>query len=319
MTKLEAGGREALDRERHGANVRAVNLGLVANALLAIVKTGVGIAGHSPALLADGINSTSDVAYGTVVRVFIGLARKPADREHPYGHTQWESIAALVVGSFVITTAVSIFWDAVNSVYDVLVGQAEVGPASLLALVVALFTVVSKIGLATYTGRIGRRTNSAAVLALAYDHRNDIFSASAAAVGIVFGRLGYVWVDPLMGALVALVVLRTGIEILRGSASDLMDAVPGGALSRRIEAALTEIPGLLELQETRAHRFGPYLVLSLTIGVDGELSVAEGDAIASDVEAALFREIDMLRRVIVHYHPAQGAPLPAESIPTGLS
>ncbi|MCK7481890.1 MAG: cation transporter [Candidatus Moduliflexus flocculans] len=76
--------------------------------------------GHSPALLADGINSTSDVAYGIIVKVFIRKARKPADDEHPYGHRQLESIAAVVVGAFVLTTAVAIFWDAINRVYDLL-------------------------------------------------------------------------------------------------------------------------------------------------------------------------------------------------------
>ena len=72
---------------------------------------------------------------------------QPADDEHPYGHRQLESIAALVVGAFVLTTAVAIFWDAVNKVYDLLSGQGDFGGASVGALVVALLTVVIKIGL----------------------------------------------------------------------------------------------------------------------------------------------------------------------------
>ena len=108
--------------EQQARSLFAVNLGLAVNALLAILKTAIGIMGHSPALLADGINSTSDVAYYVVVRVFMEMARKPADREHPFGHSQLESIAALMVGAFVITTAVAIFWDAINRVYDLLGG-----------------------------------------------------------------------------------------------------------------------------------------------------------------------------------------------------
>ncbi|MBP1660499.1 MAG: cation diffusion facilitator family transporter, partial [Candidatus Aminicenantes bacterium] len=87
-------------------NLLAVDLALIANAGLAALKTAIGILGHSPALLADGINSTSDVAYGIIVKVFIRKARKPADDEHPYGHRQLESIAAVVIGAFVLTTAV---------------------------------------------------------------------------------------------------------------------------------------------------------------------------------------------------------------------
>jgi cation diffusion facilitator family transporter len=288
-------------RERR--SLFAVNLGLGANILLAALKTIMGILGHSPALLADGINSTSDVAYYVVVRVFIGLARKPADDEHPYGHQQLESIAALVVGAFVLTTAVAIFWDAVNRVYDLWSGQGDFGGAAPGALVVALFTVGLKIVLTLITRQIGRQTNNTAVLALAYDHRNDIFAASAASVGIFLGRMGYPWVDPLAGALVALVVLRTGIEILRESSADLMDTVPGQELQQQVKRVLMAIPDVNQVEEIQAHRFGPYLVINVTICIDGSLTVTEGDRIATQVEHTLCREIDLLQRVHVHYHP----------------
>jgi len=281
----------------------SINVGLLANILLAALKTATGVLGHSPALLADGINSTSDVAYFIVVAIFMRFARRPPDLEHPYGHSQLESIAALVVGSFVLTTAVSIFWNSVNEVYDLLVGQAEFGGAAAVALWMALFTVVLKLALTAFTQRVGRQVNSAALLALAYDHRNDVLSAAAAFVGILLGREGYPWVDPLAGAVVALVILRTGIEILRESSADLMDTIPGKALSEMIMQVLAAVPGVKRVEELRAHRFGPYLVAVVTIGVDGNLSVAEGDEIASAVERVLYRNVDMLHRVYVHYHP----------------
>jgi cation diffusion facilitator family transporter len=294
------------DRRQH-ASVLAVNLGLGANILLAVLKTSTGVLGHSPALVADGINSTSDVAYYVVVRVFLRLAHKPADDEHPYGHRQLESIAALVVGAFVITTAVAIFWDAISTVYDLLSGRASFGGALVGALVVALFTVAAKIALTIFTLRLGRQTRNPAVFALAYDHRNDIFAASAVCVGILLGRAGYPWVDPLAGAFVALIILRTGIVILRQSSADLMDTVPGRELDQQIVELLRGVPGVEQVEETQAHRFGPYLVINLVIGIDGSLTVAEGDAIATQVERILYENIDLLRRVHVHYHPARDA------------
>ncbi|HIP96716.1 MAG TPA: cation transporter [Anaerolineae bacterium] len=282
----------------------AVSLGLAANILLAVLKTTIGIWGHSPALLADGINSTSDVAYYIVVSVFMRLAHKPPDHEHPYGHSQLESIGALVVGSFVITTATAIFWNAVNNVYNLLAGQSDFSGAMVGALWVAVFTVILKLVLTIFTQRIGQQTRNAAVLALAYDHRNDVFSASAAAIGIFLGRMGYPWVDPLAGALVALVILRTGIEILRESSADLMDTVPGQSLARQIIELLSAIPEVKRVEEIHAHRFGPFLVVNVTIGVDGSLSVAAGDEIASRVERTLYKHVKFLRRAYVHYHPA---------------
>ena len=294
-------------KHREHQSLLAVNLGLTANIFLAVIKTAIGVLGHSPALLADGVNSTSDVAYYVVVRVFMRLAHQPADDEHPYGHRQLESIAALMVGAFVVTTAVAIFWDAVNKVYDLLFGQGDFAGALVGALAVALLTVVIKIGLTIVTRRIGQQTKNPAVLALAYDHRNDIFAASAASVGIFLGRMGYPWVDPLAGAFVALVILRTGIVILRESSEDLMDTVPGRELGQQIAKLLGAVPGVKQVEETQAHRFGPYLVVNVTIGIDGSLTVADGDAIATQVEETLYENINLLRRVHVHYHPVRDA------------
>ena len=293
-----------IHEQRKRKGILTINLGLAANIFLAALKTSIGVLGHSPALLADGVNSTSDVAYGIVVSVFMRLAGKPPDEEHPYGHSQMENIAAVVVGSFVMTTAIAIFWDAVNNVYDLLIGQSDFGGAAIGTLWVGLLTVALKLGLTIWTQRIGRQIQNAAVLALAYDHRNDIFSALAATVGIFFGRMGYSWVDPLAGALVALIILRTGIEILREATADLMDTIPGQALAQQITELLDTIPGVQQVEEIRAHRFGPYLVVNVTIGVDGSLSVTEGDEIATQVERTLIKRIEFMRRVHVHYHPA---------------
>jgi cation diffusion facilitator family transporter len=281
----------------------AVNLGLAANIFLAALKTGFGMIGNSPALLADGVNSTSDVAYYLVVAVFMRLARKPADETHPYGHSQLESIASLVVGSFVMTTAIAILWDAITNVYDLLVGETQSSGAAAATLWIALFTIGLKIILTIFTRQIASETSNPAVLALAYDHRNDIFSASAAAVGIFMGRQGYPWLDPMVGGLVALVILRTGVEIMRQSSADLMDAVPSQQMATQITGLLADIPEVKSVEEIHAHRFGPYLVVNITIGVDGEISVTEGDCIATKVEDLLYGSIGLLRRVYVHYHP----------------
>jgi cation diffusion facilitator family transporter len=281
----------------------SIYIGLIANIFLAIGKTAVGIIGHSPALLADGINSTSDVAYYLVATVFMRLARRPADEEHPYGHRQLESIAAVVVGAFVVTTAVAVFWDSINKVYELFTGELSYGGAASLALWVALLTISLKILLAFYTQRLGRETGNAMVVALAYDHRNDIFSASAAALGIFLGQRGLPWVDPLAGALVALVILRTGIEILHESSVELMDAVPSQQLREQVTALIEHVRGVNEVEEVHAHRFGPYLVINLTICIDGGLTVTRGDQIASEVERILYDNVNYLRRVHVHYHP----------------
>ena len=289
--------------KRRRLSLLAVQVGLAANILLAMVKCAVGILGGSPALLADGINSTSDVAYGVVVSIFVRLSAKPADHEHPYGHDQLESVAAVVVGAFVITTAIAIFWHTVATVHELLTAPPDNGGSAVIALWVALAVVLVKFGLTGWTYAVNRRVNNSAVLALAQDHRNDIFASSAAAVGILFARMGHPWVDPLAGAVVSLIILHTGVEILRSATADLMDTVPGRELDREIRASLESISGLLAIEEVHAHRFGPWLVANLTIGVDGGISVRDGHRIAIEVERRLVDRVEFMRRVYVHYHP----------------
>lgn len=292
----------------------AVNLALIANTGLAVLKTSFGILGHSPALLADGINSTSDVAYGVIVKIFFKKANKPADEEHPFGHRQFESIAALIVGAFVLTTAVAIFWDAVNDIFDLLSGKTEYIKASLGAQIVALFTVGLKILLSLKTRSISKQTGNIAVRALAFDHRNDVFSAAAASVGIFLARAGLPWFDPLAGALVAIVIFRTGIGILSDSSEDLMDAVPTAELKKKIQTIASGTPGVLAVEEMKAHRFGPYITINLTIAVEGVLTVAEGDAISAKLERALYRRIELLKSVHIHYHPLSAKTVKPEAL-----
>lgn len=295
-----------MTHQRDKKSLLAVNIGLGTNIFLAALKTGVGIVAHSPALLAEGINSTSDVAYYVVASVFLRLANKPADDEHPYGHRQLESIASVVVGSFIVTTAVAVFWDAIDKIWDLFANAANTYQgASSIALWVALFTVLIKIFLSIYVNRLGKETNNPVVQAMAYDHRNDLFSASAASIGIFLGQRGLPWVDPMAGALVALLILRTGIFILRESSVELMDAVPSKQLAEQIREILLDMPGIKQLEEVQAHRFGPHIVVNLTVGVDGDMTVREGDEIANKVEFLLCKVIPNVRRVHVHYHPAR--------------
>lgn len=290
--------------QRQVKNNRTINIGLASNIFLSIIKTTVGIMGHSTALLADGINSTSDVAYYIVVKIFMALSGKPADHEHPYGHRQFESIATLVVGSFVVTTSVAVFWNSISKMYDLLTRQGDFSVASVYAFWIAVFTICLKIVLSVFTKNVGDKTKNPAILALAFDHRNDVFASSAAAIGIFLGRAGYAWIDPFAGALVAILILRTGIGIMRESSLDLMDTVPGVSLVWQITEIVKGIPEIRKVEQIYAHRFGPYFVINITICIDGSLSVAKGDAVATQVEESIYENIDYVRQVYVHYHPA---------------
>lgn len=284
-------------------NMLVVNISLGVNVLLAVAKTVVGIVGGSRALLADGINSTSDVAYLIIVRTFMRIARKPPDQEHPCGHRQLEDIAAVVIGAFIMVTGLFVFFGGVETIWKLIDGQIEHRAISPWTLWIAGATLVLKIVLMIYSFRIARRTGSIAVHALARDHRNDIFSISVAIGGIVLSQFGYFWFDPAAAAVVAIVIFYTGLSIILESAGELMRVEPDEEETRQLYDVVRGVEGVAQLEEIAVHRIGYYLLVDVVIRVDGSLSVAEGDKIATRVERALHSKIEYLRRVTVHYHP----------------
>ena len=281
-----------------------VNLGLICNILLSIVKTAVGILGHSQALLADGINSTSDVVYYVAVKIFMRQARQPADPEHPYGHRQLESISAIVVGAFILTTGIAIFWESINKVFDLVSGYNELRTAPLPVLLIAVGTLILKVFLHARTKRNYRSTNNPTLRALANDHLNDILAASAVIVGVLLARLGYAVMDPAAGAIVAVFIVRTGISIILDSTSELMDSVPDDSFRRQVREIALSVEGVRDIEDLGVHRFGPYYTIEMTICVDGEISVVSGNEISHRVEQKLMQfYAGGLSKVLIHFHP----------------
>ncbi len=184
--------------------------------------------------------------------------------------------------------------------WDLLDGKLASLGAHPFALWVALGTVAIKIFLFFYVRKLGRETHNPIVDALAYDHRNDIFSASAASLGSAERPGWTLWLVRLC----ALLILRTGIFILRESSVELMDAVPSRELAKQIVSLLNDLKGVKQLEELQAHRFGPHIVMNLMIGVDGKLTVRQGDRIATGVEKLIYDSIPSILSVHVHYHPA---------------
>lgn len=281
----------------------SVNLGLGFNILLAFLKTIVGVIGHSAGLLADGINSTSDVVYYLAVKFFLKWADQPADEEHPFGHRQMESIASIVISAFVITTAIAIFSNSVNNIYDYWVNPAHTDAISIVSLYIALFTLLVKIFLSLYTRMMGDKLKNPAIKALAADHINDIFAASGVIIGIICAKAGWVWLDPMAGCVVSLFILKTGIEILKDGSSSLMDVCPSDEIVDDVIKKVEMIEEIKDIESIYSHRFGPYYTLNITIALDGKLTMDEGDCIADRLEEMLCKDNFFLKQVFIHYHP----------------
>lgn len=293
-----------MDEKRRDRSINnIINLGLICNFILAVVKTFAGIIGHSTALLADGINSTSDVVYFIFAKIFIGMSQKPADEEHPYGHKQLESISTVVVGAFIITTGVAVFWDSINKTFDYFNKGGNPESTGNVVLYIALGSVFIKIALSYISMKTAKRVNNSTIMAIAYDHRNDIFSSLAATFGIIMGKMGFLWLDPLAGAIVAIIIFKTGISIIIESSNELMDTGLNKEIYRKIYETTLGVQGVIDVEKINATAYGPYMIINMVICVEGNITVDEGDAIAEKVERSLYKENEFVRGVHIHYHP----------------
>lgn len=296
-----------MHQDRDVVTSQAINSGLFSNVLLALLKLSIGILGHSPALVADGINSSSDVIYYIAVKIFMVQAKKPPDSKHPYGHRELEPIAANIVGAFILSTGIAIVIDSLSKALSWLKDSSIGHAPSHWALIIAALTVILKIVLYIYTNTAFKRVGNTTLKALASDHLNDIMAAMAVVIGIVFSKLGHSWMDPLAGALVAIYIIKTGIEIIVESSSQLMNEAPNDDSTRQIRDVVMAVPGVKGLEELGIHRFGPYFNLQVTISVRGDISIDEGHEIAHKVEENLLDRDKTINRVIVHYHPVNRA------------
>ena len=284
----------------------AVNLGLFYNVFLSISKTFFGIISGSSSLLADGINSTSDVVYYIAVKIFLKIANKPADNEHPFGHKQMENIASLVIAAFIITTAIAIAWSSIDTFFE-LINTGHKHDTSnfwtMIAFSVALFTFISKIFLSVYTKQIYRKTKNPAINALASDHLNDVFASMAVIIGILFAILGFHWVDPIAGVVVACFIMKTGIEIMREAANGLMDVSPSTEMRQMVHDSAAEISDNINVESVVSHRYGVYYSLNITLGIKGDISMKVADNISDNFEKLLLSKDNFLKYVFIHYHP----------------
>ena len=291
-------------KERNRKDNLVVNLGLFTNIILSGIKILVGIVGKSQGLLADGINSTSDVTYYLVVKVLMKFSKKPPDDRHPYGHRQLESISAVIIGAFIVTTALALFWYSINSIYKVVNNQTEILISSNWPIVIAVFTVILKIFLFIQAKNVYKKTENPTIKALATDHINDMLASTAVTIGIIMAKMGYHWVDPLAGAIVAIFIFKTGIEIVSEASWQLMDTIPNKDFSKSIKKIANSIDKIENVEEIGIHRFGPDFIINMTIQIDGNLRIYEGDQIADKLEKKLKDQYgSSLFKVNIHYHP----------------
>lgn len=284
---------------------RAVFVGLAINLALGLLKLIAGLVSGSFALIADAVNSLGDVVSSVVVLIAFRVAQRPADPEHPYGHTRAEAIAASNVAVLIILSALAVGWEALQRLNV----PHHLPPAWTLWIAGA--NVLVKECLYQYNAAVGRRSGSGATVAHAWDHRSDALSALAVLVGLAVVRWGgqdYIWADEAAALVVVAAIVWSGTRLFRSSASELMDLQASDEFVNAIRETAADVPGVLGVETLWVRKSGLEYFVDIHIEVDPHLSVAQGHEIGHHVKDALLARFDRLRDVLVHLEPYPHAP-----------
>jgi cation diffusion facilitator family transporter len=279
---------------------RAASLGLVINFVLGAVKLVGGFISGSVALISDALNSLGDVLTSVIVLVGIRVAQRAPDAEHPYGHTRAETIAASNVAVLIIFSALFMGWQAIHGF------SMQHDRPPVWTLWIAGANVLIKESLYRYKMRVGKRTGSQAIVANAWDHRNDALSSFAVLIGlstVYWGGPRYFWADEAAAIVVVGAVVWAGVELFLNSASELMDRQASKGLVNTIRQTALDVPGVQGVEKLWVRKSGLEYFADIHIEVDPHISVAEGHRIGHVVKDRLLEQFAVLRDVLVHLEP----------------
>jgi cation diffusion facilitator family transporter len=279
---------------------RVTAVGLVANAALGLIKLAAGIVGHSFALLSDGVHSICDSFSSVIVLASLYVAQRPADRQHPYGHTRAEAVGSLSLAWIIAFTAVLIGREAIARLLE------PHHTPEAWTLWVAIANTIVKEALYRVNLHVGQRVGSQAVVTNAWDHRIDAFCSLAVVAGVGAVRWGgerFAWADGAAALVVVAIILWSAYELLLTSASELLDQQADEDVVDDIRAAARQVPGVRGVEKLLVRRSGMELFADMHVEVDPNLSVERGHTIGHDVKAHLLDEFTALRDVLVHLEP----------------
>ncbi|MDH5480416.1 MAG: cation diffusion facilitator family transporter [Nitrosomonas sp.] len=289
-----------VDQQLRYKSVRKVTLiGAAADFLLGTAKIIVGWLANSQALIADGIHSFSDLFTDFFVLYAAKHAHKEADEDHPYGHGRIETLATVGLGFILIIVAVGIAYDSVRRLND----PGMLLAPGLLALIIAIISVISKEWIYHYTMAAARRLRSEMLMANAWHSRSDAISSIVVVIGIAGAMHGYPYLDAVAAVVVAVMIAKIGFNLVRSSSKELIDTALDPEKIKTIRGHIFDINGVRSIHMLRSRKSAGDAFIDVHIQVDPRLSVSEGHQIGDAVRRRLMDEVDVVTDVTVHIDP----------------
>jgi cation diffusion facilitator family transporter len=280
---------------------RTALLSVLAAAALVALKLVVGLVAHSLGLVSEAAHSGTDLVAALLTFFAVGVAVRPADRGHPYGHGKAEHLAALAEGAILVLASLAIAWQALARLLGS--GHATVNPA-WWALGVVGVVIAIDVARAVISARAARRYVSPALQANALHFASDLAGSTAVLIGLLVARAGYRDADSVAALFVAALVLVAASRLMGRNVDVLMDRAPADAYEAARRAIFEGVPGV-SLRRLRMRQAAGRHFADVVIGVPPGAAVAQGHAAADAVEDAVQRALPE-SDVVVHVEPEAG-------------
>lgn len=279
--------------------------GTAVNAVLIVLKFIAGIVGRSSAMVADAVHSLSDFITDVIVIVFVKIAGKPRDKGHDYSHGKFETFATMIIGLILGIAGIGLMINGIKLVIHSLNGN-ELPKPGMLALIIAIISIVSKEWLYRYTAKVGRKVNSQAVVANAWHHRSDAISSAGTLIGIAGAMfLGEKWriLDPIAAIVVSFFIIKSGYEIMKPAIADLLEASLSEDEEKEILKLVKGVPGIGYVHNLRTRRIGNDIAVDLHAKMDGHLTLATAHTLATEAENAIKARFGKNSVINIHMEP----------------
>lgn len=294
-----------MKQSRESIEKKVAWLSIWSNVALTAGKIVIGWYAASSALLADGIHSAADLFASIIVLLVIGLANKPADEQHPYGHGKAEVIISAIVGFILLIISLYIVYEAIRALFLPITESPK-----WIAVVVALTSYGSKLWLYRYSLRIATSQSSKAIKAIAYDHKADIAASLAAAVGIALALIGewlavhlLLYADIAATILVSIFILKIAFDMLHEAFHILMESNISSDKLEEFREIIMSFPEVRQIDRLRAREHGHYLIIDLRISIDHHKTIKEGHDLGKTIKHKIQVENDHVQEVLIHLNP----------------
>lgn len=310
-SRLELSTAASARVQRVRAARRAAVIGIAVNGVLALAKGAAGVLGNAYVLVADAIESLTDVGSSLIVWLGLRVASQPPNAKYPYGRGRAETLSAIIVAAMLFSAAGLI---AIQSVHQI--RTPHQAPAAF-TLIVLVAVVVIKESLFRFVLTVGEGVQSTAIRADAWHHRSDAITSAAAFIGIciaLWGGPGYEVADDWAALLASGIILINGYSILRPALGEILDRAPDTGIEEEVRRLAESVPGVQGTHKCLVRKLGLDFFVDLDLLVDGRMSVHDSHDLAHAVQDVIRSELPLITKVLIHVEPLKSPVPPVEKM-----